>query len=132
MAEHKRSKASEAVADFTNSGEVSKPVLPELRLRPDTPTVEVRETTPITGALAHLQSDETGIIALQEPGSETTAVILPVDRYLELVGKMLVRQRTGVVNPYGQIVPHESDFAEVNVELVREKDPAWDPGNDRR
>jgi len=131
MAEHQQSKAA-ATRESLMGLEVRPVTLPQLRMRPDTPTLEVGETTPIKGALAHLHSDEAGIVALQEPGSDVTAVMLPVSRYLELVGKMLVRQRTGVVSPSGQIVPHESDFAEANVEPARERDPAWDPNNNGR
>lgn len=126
MVERKPSKASRAVEDFMYGGnEPRKSKLPELRLRSDMPTVAVSDKMPIADVVEQLESEGVSAIALREPSSDATTVMLTVERYLELVGKVLVGQRTGVVNSYGQFVPPESDFADAYVEQVNPKDEAW-------
>lgn len=126
MVERRSSKASEAVEDFMHRGnEPRKPKLPELRLRSDMPTVAVSAATPLVDVVEQLRSEGVGVIALHEADSDAMAVMLPVERYLELVGKVLVGQRTGIVNPYGQLVPPESDFADAYVKQVNPRDEAW-------
>ena len=61
----------------------------ELRLRNDMPAVEVRETTPAREILEYLGREDVGGVALRDPDSGVKAVVVPVERYLELAGAEL-------------------------------------------
>jgi hypothetical protein len=102
------------------------PRVPALRLRADTPTLDVTETTAVGDALKELQAQGVGTMALREQGTESTAVVLSVERYLELVGKELIR------NEYNKemridhvVVPTEEAFAASHVEPVN-PDDTWE------
>lgn len=91
--------------------------LPEVRLRADTPTLEVNEDTRIRGTLDQLQAGEVGAVALSEPGSKPSAVVIPIERYLELVTRELVAGR-GTIASQGRIIPEDSTLAAVHIEPV--------------
>lgn len=131
MAERRRTKASEIVDDLMGrpptADEVAKNEtnLPELRLRPDTPTAEIDSETLARGLIDRLRSDDVTALALRETGTEPTVVMLPLERYLELAGKELISRREGLVATLdGRLVPPESDFAALHVEVVDPRD-AW-------
>lgn len=56
---------------------------PELRLRADTPTIEVHEGTSGQEVLAHITPREYGV-ALRDPDGTVKAMVVPLDRYIEL------------------------------------------------
>jgi hypothetical protein len=134
MAEQQRSKASEVVEDLMShpltEEELARryPKVEKLRLRPDAPTAEIDETLPVKEVIERLRSDDSGVIALREPGSDATAVVIPVERYLELAGKELAgySERVGTLD--GRIIPTESAFAASHVEPV-DPDATWSHDN---
>lgn len=93
-------------------------LLPRLRLRADAPTVEIDETTRVNDALSHLTTEAGGILALQEAGGPPSAVVLSVERYLELASKEIrCAPRVGAA---GYLVPQEEAFERA---LVEQSDP---------
>jgi hypothetical protein len=130
MTEQHRSKASELADDLrrrsSSPAERETPEVPEIKLRSDAPALEVTETTPIGDALAQLRSQGVGVIALREQGGEPTAVVIPAERYIELVGTELLNGRK--VAQGGRLVPAESAFAAVYVEEVNPGD-TWHRGD---
>lgn len=121
MAERQRRTASEVGRDLM-SRELSESerrrrglLLPELRLRTDTPTIAVDEATPVVQALARLGEEETGAVAIREGNGEPQAVVLSVKRYLQLAGKEISSAaRVGTLD--GGIVPAEAAFERAHVE----------------
>lgn len=124
MTEPRRSKASELADDLTRrelsdrEWESRHPKVPELRLRADAPAIAIDEVTPVTDALKRLRGEAVGAMALRQADGHSTAVVIPVERYLELVGKELASGSRWVGTLDGQIVPVESAFAESYVEQV--------------
>lgn len=92
-------------------------LLPELRLRTDTPTIEVDETTPVIQALARLGEEETGAVAIRERNGEPQAVVLSVERYLQLAGKE-INSAAKVGTLEGSLVPTATAFERAHVEQV--------------
>ncbi len=74
--------------------------------------------------MERFRSDDVDVIALREPGSDATAVIIPVERYLELAGKELAgySERVGTLD--GRMIPAESAFEASYVEPV-DPDATW-------
>jgi hypothetical protein len=97
--------------------------VPELRLRADTPTVDVDETTRVQGVLARLHGEDTRSLALRDRGAAISAVVIPVERYLELVGIQLAKdpsiQRD---TSTGSIAPTGTALAASHVEQVHPRD----------
>lgn len=95
------------------------PALPELRLRADAPALEIDETTTVMDALERLESSDIGALALRTPrGTDPTALIIPVERYLELVGKELLHSPSKVVGESNDFTPPDAALEAVNVEQV--------------
>jgi hypothetical protein len=91
-------------------------LLPELRLRADTPAVEVDSATPVTEALSGLGA-ETDTLAIREQHGEPQAIVLSVERYLELAGKEIhSAPKIGTLD--GRIMPQEATFSRAHVEQV--------------
>jgi hypothetical protein len=104
------------------------PKVPELRLRADVPAVEIDEATTASNVLAHMRSENVGTIALHEPIVNVTAVVMPVERYLELVGSELANDPFHKeAGPRG-IAPTEAALAAVHVEQVDPSD-TWTRGS---
>jgi len=97
------------------------PQAPELRLRADAPAVEIDETTPVVDVLERLGNSDIGALALRPRGADPTAVVVPIERYLELVGKELLHSRGKVVGASNDFRPPDAALETVSVELV---DPA--------
>lgn len=122
------SKASELADDLVRRPLSEKemasrhPKVPELRLRPDAPVMEIDEITPVKDALGQLRSEGIGAMALRESGGDATVVVIPVERYLELVGKELATDSPMVGTLDGRVMPAESAFVASYVEQV-------DPGD---
>lgn len=103
------------------------PKVPELRLRADVPAVEIDGATTASNVLAHMRSENVGTIALHEPSVNVTAVVMPVERYLELVGTELANDPFHKeAGPRG-IAPTEAALAAVHVEQVDPSD-TWARG----
>jgi hypothetical protein len=66
-----------------------RPERPQLRLRADVPSVEVSETTRVQEILSRLDSEDTRRVLLSSPEAGVTAVVVPIDRYIDLVGTEL-------------------------------------------
>jgi hypothetical protein len=96
---------------------------PDLHLRADVPTVEVDETTRAKGVLEKLQG-EAGLVALGEQAG-ISAVVVPIERYLELVGSQLKYdpsiEREGRTATF-DIAPTEGAMEASHVEQVRPSD----------
>ena len=130
MAERQRSKAGDVVEDLMRNPltpeELARryPRVEELRLRPDAPTAEIDEALPAKEVVERLRSEDVGVIALRGQGSDAAAVIIPVERYLELAGKELAgfSERVGTLD--GRMVPVESAFEASYVEPV-DPDATW-------
>jgi hypothetical protein len=101
------------------------PPVPELRLRADIPAVDIAEATAVSEALEELRSQAVGTIALRERDAEPTAVVLSVERYLELAGKELIRDEYNKISRADHVVvPTESAFSALHVEPVN-PDDTW-------
>jgi hypothetical protein len=91
-------------------------LLPELRLRTDTPAIEIDEATSVVQALTHLREEETDTVAIREPNGEPRAIILSVDRYLELAGEEI---NSAPKTPRdGRLVPTNAAFERTHVDQV--------------
>lgn len=81
----------------------------ELRLSSDVPTIEVTPTTSAQQMLDTVAHEPSGTVALKGPDAGVAAVIVPVERYLELArgtieGECEFDLRTGQMEPDGVIV----------------------------
>ena len=68
---------------------------PEVRLRADVPAVEVGMVTRAREVVNRLQGDDISTLVLRMPNGEVAAVVVPVERYLDLASLelRLVRRR---------------------------------------
>ena len=134
MAEQPKSKAAQLREDLMRypltSEEVAQryPKVEALQLRSDAPSVEIDDALPVKRVIEQLRSEGVGAIALHEQGSDPTAVIIPVERYLELVGKELAGYTALVGTLDGRLIPVESAFAASYVEPV-DPDATWRHGD---
>jgi hypothetical protein len=122
-------KAEELVDDLmrrslTPEEEAAKhPRVPELRLRADAPAVDINKTTHIRDVLSRLQDKDVGGVALRDPSTGPVAVVVPVERYLDLVGKELANDPSNKVGTLdGHIAPAETAIAASYVEQVNPSD----------
>jgi hypothetical protein len=101
------------------------PKPPALRLRADAPALEVTQTAPLSDALTELRSRDVGVIALREPGIEPAAVVIPIERYFELVGEEILHgDGNKIMRTDHVVVPNESALAAAYVEVVN-PDETW-------
>lgn len=105
------------------------PVRPEVRLRADIPSIEASEATG-AGLLDHLAQDEMGMIALRDAASEVKAVVVPVERYLEMASATIEGDNHFEATLEGRVAPRASSLADLQIEQV---DPAvaWEFGSRR-
>lgn len=128
MAEKHVSKASQLREDLMAhplaSEAIAKkyPKVPELRLRADTPVVEIDDATLATDVIEELQRKDTGVVAVRKPGEAAMAIVLPVERYLELAGSELASHSEQVGTLDGRLMPADSAFAASSVEQVNQGD----------
>jgi len=105
------------------------PVRPDVRLRTDIPSVEARRTT---GAdlLEQLAQGETPVIALRDGAAEIKAVVVPVERYLEMASATVEGDDHFEATLEGHVAPRASSLADLQIEQV---DPsiAWEYGSRR-
>lgn len=57
---------------------------PEMRLRADVPAIEVGMVTRAREVVERLQGDDLSTLALRTPNGEVAAMVVPVERYLNL------------------------------------------------
>jgi len=100
------------------------PDRPRLQLRRDMPTVEISETTPVVDALAQLQTEHVGTLALRAAGGDAKAIVLSVERYLEFVGQELERHAPGVVSN-GRTMLTDAGLKALHVEQIDPTEP-WE------
>lgn len=129
MTEQPRNKVSELTYDLVH-GSLSQSerarrglLLPELRLRSDTPAIEIDGTTQVVGALTSLGAEPSGTLALRESSGEPRALVISVERYLQLAGQE-VRNAQRVSTTDGRLVPEEAAFTRTHVEQVDSRD-SW-------
>lgn len=92
---------------------------PELRLRREIPTVEIHKTTPAQDILERLGQEDVRSVALRDPETGVTAVVVPVARYLELAGAELANDpfnKEGRLD--GRMAPSDAAYAASDVEEV--------------
>jgi hypothetical protein len=89
--------------------------VPELRLRPDM-SVTADEATTAKDVLGRLASDENArslYLHLSEDDGRLDAVVVPVNRYVELVGLALKAANEVEVAADGRLIPRGLDQADV-------------------
>jgi hypothetical protein len=126
MGERPRSKANQLADDLVR-GSLSKAeqvrrglLRPALRLSRDAPSITINEATSATQALAEAAEEQRDVLALRKLNGDPIAVVLSVDRYLELVGHELANApKMGIA---GRLTPEATAFTKSYVE------PA-DPGD---
>lgn len=130
-----QSKASKIVDDLTSHPLTSEEMAkrrgsrPELRVRSDAPSIEINETTPAAETIARLEARHTDTLALREPGGEAKAVVLSIERYLELIGTELATDPFNKVATLdGRITPSDTAVAAAYVEQVDPTDTWMDRG----
>lgn len=105
---------------------------PELHLRADTPSIDVHEATQVGDVLRHVTPTEYGV-ALREPGGEVHAMLVPLDRYIELAsgaiaGNKLFDLRPGVPgSDVPRIVARPSALEAMHVEQI-DPNAEWHSG----
>lgn len=103
------------------------PKVPELRLRADAPAAEVDENTRVQEVVKRLQSEAAPIIALRDMATGATAVVMPVERYLQLVGTELVNDPLNQVGGLeGHIAPTDAALRASHIEQVNPSE-TWKP-----
>ena len=92
-------------------------LLPELKLRNDAPAIEIDEATPVIQALARLDSEATGALTISESHGRPRAVVLSVDRYLQLASQE-INSSSRAATADSRLMPMESAFERAHVEQV--------------
>jgi len=90
---------------------------PEVRLRTDVPAVEVGMMTRAREVVSRLQGDDISTLALRMPNGEVSAMVVPVERYLELASlELKAGPKEGTLD--GRIVPRGDRLEAAGVEQV--------------
>lgn len=90
---------------------------PEVRLRADVPSVEVGEATQAQGIVDKLRQENLGGLALCTPDGAVTAMVVPVERYLNLtVSGLKDGLKEGTID--GRVAPTDAALAASYVEQV--------------
>jgi hypothetical protein len=95
---------------------------PPLRLGADILRESLGPETPAKDVLERLSSTVVGNVAVMRDASGTTAVAVPVDRYLELVSSYIRDRQLSEVNLDGRIAPSDGTLGELGVEQVNPRD----------
>jgi hypothetical protein len=90
---------------------------PELRLRADVPSVEVSASTRAQEVLDLVTNEDGRTVTLRSPESGVVAVVVPVDRYVELAGAAIEGDRAFEVIE-GRVVPSPTGLADAAIEQV--------------
>jgi hypothetical protein len=78
---------------------------PKLRLKEDVDTVEVAPDTPVAEVFERMASDGQHRVALRRPDGEISAVVIPVERYVQLIGTELAGSTYTVADRGGRVAP---------------------------
>jgi hypothetical protein len=90
---------------------------PQLRLRADVPSVEVSASTPAQEVLDLVEKGNGRTVALRSPESGVAAIVVPVDRYVELAGAAIEGDHAFEVIE-GRVVPSPTGLADAAIEQV--------------
>jgi hypothetical protein len=122
-------KASELYDELANrpltpqEREARNPSPPPLKLKADV-IIEVDSSTTVESLLGHLATEGVRSIEVRlADGSNRTGVLVPVDRYVTLVGAKLKSDRNFQFLDDGRVVPQEFDAADV--EHVHPDTASW-------
>lgn len=125
MAERSKTKASKTLEELTSDALTPEempergPKVPKLRLRPDTPAIEMSAATSIAGTVSRLQDEQLDILAIRDAHTDAVAVVLPIEQYLALAGKEIARRHDDWIFPTaGRRVPLESILANAHIEQI--------------
>ena len=106
------------------------PERPRLRLRSDVPSVEVSEHTRIHDVLGRLKNKDLSSIALRDQSGAVTAMIVPVEKYVELAGAAIEGDDQFEATLESSIVPSPTALAALHIEQIDEQ-AKWDAGSRR-
>lgn len=113
-------KGTDALNELRNlppqtSEESYRGTLPLLRIKPEL-VVEPPEQGEIIKALAALNEKRVRNVLVRDSGSGFEGVVVPVERYVELVGKELQSSRLRDAMPDGRLLP--SGLVDSDVEMI--------------
>lgn len=114
---------------ITGEKESSRPRRPLLKLRPDTPAVELNESTRVADIIAPLSPREFGV-ALRDPSGEVQAMVVPIERYIEMASATIEGDKHFDLDPTRfppQNKPSPDYLAALHVEQIN-PDEYWQPG----
>jgi hypothetical protein len=98
-------------------------IVPELRLREDAPAIAVTEATPAGQVINSINDEPSGAVIVRQSDGAAAAVVVSLDRYMDLVGKELAMTASKVVALDGHVVPEPEAFSASHVEQVNPHDP---------
>jgi hypothetical protein len=125
----RRGRATEVVAQLMlrpiSEEEVARrgSIIPELRLREDAPAIAVTETTPARQVINSINDERSGAVIVRQNDGTAAAVVVSLDRYMDLVGKELATTASRVATLDGRVVPPQEAFSASHVEQVNPHDP---------
>jgi hypothetical protein len=96
--------------------------IPELRLREDAPAIAVTEATPAGRVIDSINDERSGAVIVRQNGGAAAAVVVSLDRYMDLVGKELAMTASRVATLDGRVVPSQEAFSASHVEQVNPHD----------
>jgi hypothetical protein len=103
---------------------IYRPKPPQLRLRADVPSVEVDGSN---GAriVRELEQDQSKSLALRDTQGTISAMVISVERYIELVrADLSLAEDKQTLFPGGRVGPTDATLAEAHVEQV-DPDATW-------
>jgi hypothetical protein len=132
MGQEPTGKASRLVERIREQGPLQPgeryPERPKLRLRADTPTVEISDITQAREILEGLAAGA-GIVALRDAETRmTTAVVVPVEQYVQLAGAAIEGDDRFEATPEHTITPTPDALATSYIEQV-DREVQWKRGS---
>jgi hypothetical protein len=111
---------------------------PELRLRADTPSIEATDKISAQDLLSHITPREYGV-ALRDPDGTVKAMVVPLDRYIELASGTIAGDRHTEIDrteavPYNtrpRIQARPTSLETLHVEQI-DPQAEWLPGSSPR
>jgi len=92
---------------------------PQLRLRSEVVEQALDPDAPVKTALGHVATQQGAeVVALHDAESGSTAVIVPVAQYLELVSSYIRDRELAEIDLNGRAVPSDATFSALGVEQV--------------
>jgi hypothetical protein len=106
---------------------------PQLRLRREVVERAVGPDVPVKAALGYVASQGAEAVALRDAESGTTAVVVSLAQYFELVSSYIRDRELAEVGLDGRVVPSDSTFSALGVEQVNPRESwlrigGYDPG----